>query len=117
VRVLEVLRAVVEDEVDARQLLQRLQQAARQQPLADSALEALDVARLADALLDVVVGLDLAQLLKEGRVVGRQAAQLAQRLGGLLRVALLDEEARGFRQEDQAGLLAGDEIAAELLTR
>jgi hypothetical protein len=117
VRVLEVLRAVVEDEVDAGQLLQRLEQASRQEALSDGALEALLVARLADALLDVEVGLDLAELLEEGRVIGGQAPELAQRYRGLVRMALLDQEARGFGQENQTGLLARVRIGAELLTR
>lgn len=82
-RILEVLRAVVKDEVDSRQLLQRLEQTPRQEALPDRALEALGVARLPDALLEVEVGLDFIKLVKEGRVVGGQAPEPAQRLLGL----------------------------------
>jgi hypothetical protein len=83
VRILKVLRAVVKDEVDSSQLLQRLEKAPRQEALPDGALEALGVARLPDALLEVVVGLNLVELIKEGRVVDGQAPELAQRFLGL----------------------------------
>ncbi len=83
VRILKVLRAVVKDEVDSRQLLQRLEKAPRQEALPDGALEALDVARAPDALLEVVIGLNLVELIKEGRVVDGQAPERAQRLLGL----------------------------------
>lgn len=68
-RVLEVARAVVEDEVDARQLLQGLKSHAGELALEDRGPEAVQVAGLAEPVLIVQVGLDLAQLRHDGRVV------------------------------------------------
>lgn len=45
--VLEVLGSVIENEVDTSQLLQTLEETASQQPLADSALEAVNITSLA----------------------------------------------------------------------
>lgn len=89
-RVLEVLGSVVEDEVDTRQLLQRLDAHTRQLALEHRAPEAVEVVGLADAHLVVVVRLDLLQLGFDGCVLGIEAAELAERSRRLVVLALLD---------------------------
>lgn len=101
-RVLKVPRAVVEDEVDARELLEGLQGHAGELALQDRRLEAVPVGGLADAALEVEVGLDLAQLRDDGRVSLVEAAHAGQRGGGLFHLAGADEEARRLGQEDHA---------------
>jgi hypothetical protein len=82
-RVLEVLRAVVEDEVDARELLEALEEAARQEAFADGALEAVEVGRFGKGEFVVVVGEDLVEFVGDAGVVGRDAAEFAEGEGGL----------------------------------
>ena len=60
--ILEVLRAVIEDEVDTSKLLQSLESAASQKTLADRALEAVEISGLRDAHFIAVVGFNLAKL-------------------------------------------------------
>jgi hypothetical protein len=50
-----------------------------------------------------VVGLDLVQLLDDGRVVDRQAAELSQTLGGGLVLVHLDEVTGGLGKEEKTG--------------
>lgn len=122
--VLEELGAVVEDEVDAGELLQGLQAAAGQQALEDVALEAVDVAGFAEAELVLVVGLDLGQFLADGRVVGRQAPELAEGFGGALDVAIFDhvpgcigKDQHAADENDGPGKLDsdGDAVAAGVI--
>lgn len=101
-RVLKVLGAVVEDEVDASQLLQSLEAHARKLALEHGAAEAVDVAGGSDAHLVVVVGLDLGNLVVDGGVVRRQATELAQSGLGAVELTLLDEETRGLGQDKHA---------------
>lgn len=101
-RVLEVLRSVVEDEVDTSQLLERLESAAGELALEDGGLEAVEVATSADGGLVIVVGLDLGNLLGDVGVVLGKAADLGQGLGGAVDVALLDEETGRLGQEKHA---------------
>jgi hypothetical protein len=83
------------------QLLQALQQTASQQSHAKSSLKAIQVRRLAQTHLIPMVRLNFTQLLNQRRMIGRQPPQLAQTLSRLLRLFLLNEEARSLRQEDQ----------------
>lgn len=101
-RVLEVPRAVVEDEVDARELLEGLQSHAGELALQDRGLEAVQVGGLADAALEVQVGLDLAEFRDNGRVSLVETPHAGERRGGLFHLAGADEEARGLGQEDHA---------------
>ncbi len=101
-RVVEEVGAVVEDEVDARQLLQRLQAAARQQPLAQRAAHRVGVRGPAEAQLVLVARLDFGQLRRHGRVADVEAAQARQRAGGVGPAAALDEVARRFGQHEHA---------------
>lgn len=65
---LEVLGAIVEDEIDTSELLQPLETTARGKALENSALEAIGVARSADAHLILVISLDLGQLFNNSRM-------------------------------------------------
>ena len=98
--VLEELGAVVENEVDAGELLQGLQAAASQEPLEQVALEAVEVGGFAKAELVFVVGLDLGQFLTDGRVIGREAAETAKGFSSAFDVAVLDH-VPGRVREDQ----------------
>lgn len=101
-RVLEVARAVVEDEVDAGELLEGLEGHAGELALENGGLEAVQVGGLADAILIVQVGLDLAEFRDDGRVVPGETPHAGERGRGLFHLAGADEEARGFGQEDHA---------------
>ena len=74
--ILEELCAVVEDEVDTRELLERLQATSRQEPLDHVRFEAVRVSRLANTQRHLVVvdRLDLVQLGNEARVVDGERA-------------------------------------------
>jgi hypothetical protein len=76
----EVGSAVVEDEVDTRELLQALQHASSEETFADVPAEAIHVGGFGEAHLIRMVGADFAQLLHERRVVHFEAAQLCERL-------------------------------------
>lgn len=101
-RVLEVARAIVEDEVDPSQLLESLQSHAGELALQDRGLEAVPVGGLADAALVVEVGFDLAQLRDDGRVSLVEAPHAGERRRGFFHLAGADEEARRLGQEDHA---------------
>lgn len=101
-RVLEIPRAVVEDEVDARELLECLQSHAGELALQDRGLEAVPVGGLADAALKVQVGLDLAELRDDDRVSLVEASHAGERAGGRFHLAGADEVARRLGQEDHA---------------
>lgn len=92
------------DEVDTGKLLQSLEEATSHKTLADSSLEALDVAGRANAHLVAVVGHNLSELLNDSGVVDRETAQLSEGSGGLFMTVLLDKEARGLRKEDEPRL-------------
>jgi hypothetical protein len=119
--VLEELGAIVENEVDAGELLQGLQAAASQEPLEQVALEAVEVGGFAKTKLILVVGLDLGQFLADGRVIGREAAETAEGSGGAIDVAPLDQVPGRVREDqhtadenDRPGKLDrdGDAVAA-----
>jgi hypothetical protein len=97
--VLEEGSAVVEDEVDTGELLKSLEETSSCETLAKVAAEAVEVAGLAEAHLVLVVGHDLAELLDNCRVVGRESAESGERLGGPLWLAALDVHARSLGQE------------------
>lgn len=99
----EVIGSVVEDEVDASQLLEGLKEASRHQALADGTLETIDVASFCDAHLVSMVGLNFCQLFDQCWVSGIEATEPAERLGRLLVLVLLDQESWSLRQEEQAG--------------
>jgi len=84
------------------QLLQRLEKATSRKTLAKVALEAVDVSGLAERQLVLVVGSDLSELLNEGRVLHVKLAQLGERLGSVLGLALLDVPSGGLGDEDAA---------------
>jgi hypothetical protein len=96
---LEEGSAVVEDEVDTGELLKSLEETSSCETLAKVAAEAVEVAGLAEAHLVLVVGHDLAELLDNCRVVGRESAESGERLGGPLWLAALDVHARSLGQE------------------
>jgi hypothetical protein len=98
----KVLSSVVEDEVDTRQLLQGLQQASGQEPLAQGTLEALNVRRFAQRHLVDVVGLDLVKLFDDGRVVYGQTTESSETLCGLLVSIHLDQISRGLREKEES---------------
>lgn len=101
-RVLKVLGAIVEDEVDTSELLESLETHAGELALEHGAAEAVDVAGSALGHLVVVVGLDLGNLGDDGLVVGRETAELAERPGGLVHLSLLDEESRSLGKDQHA---------------
>lgn len=96
----------------SRQLLQPLQQTPRQQPFPDRPLKTIRISRLAQTHLIRMIRLDLAQLRDEPRVVRRQTTDFGQGEGGFLVFVLLDQEARGLGEEDQAD--ADDDGPGEL---
>jgi hypothetical protein len=65
----EISSAVVEDEVDARELLQALQHASSQETFADVTAEAVQVGSFGEAHFVRMVGADFAQLFHERWVV------------------------------------------------
>lgn len=85
---------VVEDEVDASQLLQPLEGHAGELALDHVPAEAVDVARLSEAHLVLVVCPNLGQLRSDGRMVRRETSKVSKGLGGLLPLALLDKKPR-----------------------
>lgn len=97
-----ILRSIVEDKVNARELLQHLQAASGQLSFDHVTAEAVDIASLAKCELELVVGHNLLELGLNGRRVSRDAAEPAERPGRFLQVALLDEVARRLRQEEHA---------------
>lgn len=99
---MEIPRAVVEDEVDARELLECLQSHAGELALQNRGLEAVPVSGLADAALKVQVGLDLAELCDDDWVSLVEAPHAEERLGGRFHLAGADEVAWGLGQEDHA---------------
>lgn len=101
--VLEVLGSVIEDEVDARQLLQGLKTHTSKLALEHGPTEAVEVAGLANAKLKFMVRLDLFQFCQNGRVVSRESSQPAERTSGFQLVSLLDQVSRGLREKRQAG--------------
>jgi hypothetical protein len=77
---LKVGSAVVEDEVDTRELLQALQHASSQETFADVPAEAIHVGSFGEAHLIRMVGADFAQLFHERRVVHFETTQFCERL-------------------------------------
>lgn len=75
--ILEVLGAVVEDEVDTSQLLEGLKSTAGEKTLANSALEAVRVASFRNAHLIAVIGLNLSKFLNKRWVSRVETAELA----------------------------------------
>jgi hypothetical protein len=79
--------------------MKSLEQTSGCETLAKVAAEAVEVAGLAETHLVLVVGHDLAELLDNRRVVGRESAESGERLGGPLWLATLDVHARSLGQE------------------
>jgi hypothetical protein len=69
---------VVEDKVDARQLLQPLEQASSEESLAYRSLEAVEIRRLAKAHLIAMIGFDLAELLDQCWIFRRETSETTQ---------------------------------------
>ena len=105
-RLLEEGGTVVEDEVDARQLLEHLQKHADEHAAevaaGAQAAEAVGPAGLRDGQLVLVVGLDLGQLVLEVVAADWLAAQPRQRRHGVLHAALLDVPAGRLGQQEEA---------------
>jgi hypothetical protein len=80
-----------------------LHTAPRCQTLAQRTPENLDIRSLAQTKLVLVVGLDLSQFRRQHRIVDWKPTQASERFGCRLGFALLDEESRGFRQDEHAG--------------
>jgi hypothetical protein len=76
--VLEEACAVVEDEVDASQLLETLKKTAGCETLAKVALEAVEVGSLAERQFVLVVGSNLSKFLNESGVFDIKLAQLGE---------------------------------------
>lgn len=66
----KVLSAIIEDEVDTSELLQRLQKTASDETLEHGALEAVRICCLAEAQFVTMIGFDLRELLEDGGMVG-----------------------------------------------
>jgi hypothetical protein len=99
--VLEVLRSVIEDEVNASKLLQSLETAASQQTLANCALEAVDVSGLCDTHFIAVIGFDFAKLFYQLWVRYIEASESAKCFGSLIVFVLFDQESWRFGQEQK----------------
>ena len=93
---------VVEDEVDAGQLLESLEGHAGELALDHVSAEAVEVARLPEAHLILVVCSDLSKLGSDGRVVRRETPEEAKGTCGLVPLALLDQKPRGLGQDEHA---------------
>lgn len=113
--VLKVLCAIVENEVDAGKLLQRLETHTRKLTLKHMAPEAVNIAGFAEAHFKLVVRANFTQLCLYGRVVCRQTSQPTKRLGGRLVFAALDkiprrlgQDAHAADENDGPGKLHGD---------
>lgn len=98
----EVGGTVVEDEVDTNKLLERLEGNTGESTLASVALEALEVGSSSERHLILVVGGDLSKLGGESGVVLGKAAEEVERLSGLFLLVLLDQETRGFGEEEHS---------------
>lgn len=99
---LEVLSAIVEDEVDACHLLQRLEKAASKQSLADGPFEAVEVRGLPKGHLIAVVCFDLTEFFEKCGMRGRQASETAKCLRGFVVLVLFNEESGRLWEEQQA---------------
>jgi len=99
---LEVLSAVVEDEVDARHLLQRLEKASSKKSFADGSLEAVKVRGSPKGHLVSVVCFDFTEFFEQCRVRGRQTSETAQCFSSFVVLILFDEESRRLWEEQQA---------------
>ena len=100
--VLEVLRSIVEDEVDSGKLLQSLERTAGQKTLANSALKAVEIGSLRNAHFVAMIGFNFAKLFNQLRVGHIEASESAKRLCSLVMFVLLDQKSWGFGQEQQA---------------
>lgn len=90
------------DEVDTSQLLKSLKTATGEGTLEHGRLEALDVARLSERKLVLVVGADLSEFFDQGWVINIESSETGERLGGVLVLALLDQEARSLGKNEHA---------------
>ena len=97
----KVLSAIIEDEVDTSELLQRLQKTASDETLEHGALEAVCVCSFAETQFVAMVGFDFRQLLEDAWVVGWHAAELAESLCRFVVPVSLDEVSRSFRKHDE----------------
>lgn len=93
---------IVENEVDASQLLESLEGHSGKLALDHVSTEAVDVARLSEAHLVLVVRANLSELGGDGWVVGREPSKVPQSTGGLLPLALLDQITRRLGQNEHA---------------
>lgn len=87
------------NEVDTSKLLERLEQTAGSETLAQAATEAVEVGGLAKGQLVLMVGSDLAKLFDDSRVLDIESPQAGKRPGGFLGFALLDEVTRGLGED------------------
>lgn len=87
------------DEVNTSQLLESLDSATSGETLAHGAAQDVEVGGLAETQLVLVVGLDLGQLLDDGRVVDVKTTETGKGLGGVLVLVLLDQETGGLGQD------------------
>lgn len=101
-RVEEVLRAVVENEVDSCELLQRLETHAGKLSLEHLPSEAIDIAGFSETHLELVVCTNFGQLRLDSRMVRGQTPQFAKRPRSSLIFPTLDKVARGLRQNEHA---------------
>ena len=93
---------IIEDEVDAGQLLKRLQSHASKEPLADWLLEAGDIGRSSNSHLILVICLNFGELFKKSRMIDGESPETCKRFGSFVVSALLDKVSRSFGQDQHA---------------
>ena len=90
------------DEVDTRELLQTLDCAAGCETLAEGSTDDLEVGSLSETHFVLMVGLDLSEFSDDDGVVHFHTTETSEGLGGVLVAILLDQEARGFGEDQHA---------------
>jgi hypothetical protein len=101
-RVLEELSAVVEDEVNASQLLKRLEETSSKKTLSKVTLETFDVASASNTHLVLVVCLNLGKFIEQSRIISGETSQFGQASDSTFVVISLDQVAGCFRKDQHA---------------
>jgi hypothetical protein len=81
--ILEILRSIIENEVNASQLLQRLQGTTSKQSLANGTLEAVNIFCVAQRELVGMIGSNLVDFFFDGRVINWETADSSKRFNSL----------------------------------
>lgn len=101
-RVLEELRAVVEDKVDASQLLESLEQASGEKTLSKATLETLDITGASNAHFVFMVSPDLGNFFKQSGIISRETSKFGQTPDGSFVVVCLNEITGCFGKDKHA---------------